>query len=563
MSDRDSLPQEIRDLLDAYCDDLIDDDRLRKLESYLLADEDARRAFVTYFQLHTELRFVLRAHRAVDSVLQSIDDPPTYQEHAPWRRWGVAIAAVLLVGFGALTWSRTAKQAATPPSVTVRPRPEVKIANGLAMVVKLDGVQWEPSDVAPPIEGNLLAAGRLRIKSGRAILSMLTGVELIVEGPADLELIAHDEVLCHQGKLRARVPEEAEGFVVTGPGSAVVDLGTEFGLNIHTDGSTLGKVFKGKVQAVLTSATGAYRRSRLIRDGGDAFEMDALTGRIHPSSAPEDFVSPSKTAVKPLILNDSYRDVILQSRPWSYWRFESDANNEIPNEIPGRPPLRVNGPIRLSDSVKGNRSAIFADSDASQYLEPNGLWNPPRHPGYSVELWFLSQTIGHFSLATLISDAPNAKRPQDPATLHFRYILELTSRVRKKLHQPASVRLLHRFPGSWNDSGDNLYSDRCYIPYRWHHVVGQMNEDRMEVFLDGEPAPPLTVDSGYSNQPFQLLFGRLTTILDAPLPHGKTLDDTRRQLIGRMDELTLYDRPLTVEEIRHHYRLGRGQASSK
>ena len=57
-----------------------------------------------------------------------------------------------------------------------------------------------------------------------------------MEGPADLELIAIDRVFCRRGRLRTRVPDGAEGFVVSGPGSAVMDLGTEFALNVEADG---------------------------------------------------------------------------------------------------------------------------------------------------------------------------------------------------------------------------------------------------------------------------------------------------------------------------------------
>jgi len=558
MSDYHDLPSEIQELIDAYCDDIIDDDQLQKLEAYLVDHEEARTAFITAVQLHIELRFTVRAGRAADSVLQLIDDSPKRRGSISWR-WWTASAAALLIGLGlTASWPKGNRGA----DVRVRPRPKVGITKSLAMLVKLDEVRWEPSAVSPPTEGDLLAAGRFRFKSGRVTLSMLTGVALVVEGPADLELVSHDSVVCHRGKLRARVPEGAEGFVVTGPGSAVVDLGTEFGLNVHSNGTTQGKVFKGRVQAVLTSETGAYRRTRLIRDGGNAFEMDALTGRINAASAREDFVSPSKPVVKPLVLDRGYRDEILRSGPWAYWRFETMKGGLIPNEVANRPALRVNGPIQLSDPVEGNKSAVFSDGEAHQYLELDGLWGPPRHPGFAVELWFLSETIGHYSLATLLADDPRSPRPKDPSTLHFRFILELTSRVRRMLHQPASVRLLHRFPAAWNDSGDNLYSDQCFVPYRWYHVVGQLNDDRMEIFLDGEPTAPLVVDPTYSNQPFQLLLGRLTTILSDPTPLGKTLDDTKRQLVGRMDEVALYERPLSAEEILHHYRLRRDRSRS-
>src|SRR4051812_18411405 len=90
--------------------------------------------------------------------------------------------------------------------------------------------------VGQPVEGEILAARRLRLRAGGATLTFLSGVTLTLEGPADLDLVTIDRVFCRLGRLRARVPEGAEGFVVASPGSAVVDMGTEFGLNVEADG---------------------------------------------------------------------------------------------------------------------------------------------------------------------------------------------------------------------------------------------------------------------------------------------------------------------------------------
>lgn len=415
------------------------------------------------------------------------------------------------------------------------------------MVVKLEGLRWEATDHAQPSEGDILAAGRLRFRSGRLFLNMFTGVSLVVEGPADVELLSFDKVHVRSGRLRARVPEGAEGFVVSGPGSAVVDLGTEFGLNITSDGKMQGKVFKGMVEAALLNQEGTYRRSRTMDPQSKTFNINPQTEVIDAGTQAEDFVSLWTQATSPLVLDPGYRDAVLQAGPWGYWRFDSLADGVVPNEIEGHPSLRAEGPIHLSSPARGNRSAVFDGGATGQYLTVDGLWEPARHPGYAVELWFVSQGISHAALATLLEDSP-ARPVSHSSELHFKFLLELTSRVRGKLHQPASLRLLHRFPTSYN-GGDNLYSKLNYMPYRWHHLVGQMKEDRMELYLDGAPTPPLEVDPVYSNRASQVILGRLTTI-------AKHDEDTSRPFVGWMDEVALYNRPLTVEEIQHHHRLG-------
>ena len=232
---------------------------------------------------------------------------PPRRTWLPWTIAAAACVASVLAG-GLAIRRRPGVAPPRPPAVTRADRQtpaggdrRITSGNALAMVVKLDGAEWEPGGGPHPTEGDLLAAVRLRLRSGRATLSMLTGVVLVAEGPADVELVSADEVLCHRGKLRARVPEEAEGFVVSGPGSAVVDLGTEFGLNIGPDGQARGKVFEGEVEAAVFNDAGTSRRSQLMGES-DAFRIDPRAGRIEALTSPEGFIAPSDLASPALVL---------------------------------------------------------------------------------------------------------------------------------------------------------------------------------------------------------------------------------------------------------------------
>jgi hypothetical protein len=74
----------------------------------------------------------------------------------------------------------------------------------------------------------------------------------------------------------------------------------------------------------------------------------------------------------------------------------------------------------------------------------------------------------------------------------------------------------------------------------------------MEVYLNGTLQSSQAIGPGGSTAPCQVILGRLTT-----LTAYKTIHHTgfRRPFLGLMDEVALYDRPLTAEEIRAHYRL--------
>jgi hypothetical protein len=555
------MEPDMSDLLNAWLGREIDPARYEQLLGRLRADEVFRREFVAEVRMYGMLKTVqspeprwLRLEDDLgwsaaeafptdgleDRVAGRLDD--LTRVHRTWRRkWLVAAAAVLIAAVSLATlWPN---RRGPIPVATTRPYPRVETTAGLAMVLKLDGVTWEPAGEPHPAEGDVLAAGRFRFGSGRATLSMLTGVVLGVEGPADFELVAFDRVLCHRGRMRARVPAGAEGFLVLGPSSAVIDLGTEFGLNVATDGKMRGQVFEGTLEAALLSAEGTPQRSLFLdaaqASASKAFEVDSRSGHIEVIATSEDFIRASERVAPPLTLGVDYPAAVRSARPWGYWRFSAINGAAIANEIPGRPALRSTGPIRLGAGPDGNRWAEFRAEQGRQFLELRELWNPTWHPGFAVEFWFMPVAIGYSSMVSIVA-------PRN--TNRHAFLMELTSLVRKSIHKPASVRLLHRWPAA-GGGGDDTYSHEPYVPYRWHHVVGQVKNDRIELYLDGRLSSELTITPEHSDRPCQLLLGRLTSLPGT----GPSID---RPFVGRMDEVALYDHPLTLEEIANHRRLG-------
>jgi hypothetical protein len=69
----------------------------------------------------------------------------------------------------------------------------------------------------------------------------------LIEGPAELQLISSGEATCTRGKLSANVPPQAKGFRINTPKGTIVDLGTEFGLDV-SEASSEVHVFKGEVE---------------------------------------------------------------------------------------------------------------------------------------------------------------------------------------------------------------------------------------------------------------------------------------------------------------------------
>jgi hypothetical protein len=364
---------------------------------------------------------------------------------------------------------------------------------------------------------------------------------LSVQGPADLDLPSAERIYCRRGKLRARVPPGAEGFTVLAPGAAVVDLGTEFGLNVAADGMAELMVFEGQAEVSVLNAQGYTLRSQLL-EGKQAVRVDPGAGRIREvPAAPDDFVVAPERIPPALVLDPTYPDAVQRSKPWGYWRFQAMTDRLIRNEVADRPPLRAVGPVKLAGAPGGNRSIQFEPTPEQQYLKMDGSWTAPRQTGYAVELWVLPEDFNGSILVSLFSRV-------NPGAQNHLFLLELVGRRHHLVLEPFTVRYLDRWPPG-TDGGVNAFSRRMYVPCRWLHLVAQKVGDRQELYMDGSLVGTAEAESEAATGACRLLVGRLRT--------GKHWRPNQiRQFVGRLDELAVYDHPLSPEDIRRHYELG-------
>jgi hypothetical protein len=270
---------------------------------------------------------------------------------------------------------------------------------------------------------------------------------------------------------------------------------------------------------------------------------------VPESPDPARFPSPLEPDLS-LPVAAGYPALVRAAGPWGYWRFEVTDGGRIPNEIPGRPALKVNGPI----DVAGGRAG-FRLSTGDQVLISEGTWSPPRDPGFAIEFWVLSNEVNNEAMASLIPDTPPGKVVLHHALVELRRPQSLWrdhTDVGPEWVAPAgTLRFVYRDPPL--DKGPaSLLTDRVCVPYRWHHVVAQKTGDRLEVYLDGRLAasgePP--VPPAGPPPDCRLVLGQLKTVSQ------KEWHQTRK-FVGLMDEVAVYERPLSRDEIRTHSAGGR------
>ncbi|MCB1206910.1 MAG: hypothetical protein KDN18_21840 [Verrucomicrobiae bacterium] len=183
-----------------------------------------------------------------------------------WTFLAAAAALALLVN-GWLFW----KQA------TFTRTEESFHAPGVAVLSRVVDPEWGGEGSAPSVD-EAIPAGVFSLRSGLAQIEFFSGATVIVEGPVELDLESAWRVVCRSGRLRAFVPEPAQGFTIVTPDYEAVDLGTEFALSVGSDGRSEVHVVDGEVRLDATDGrelrhlgAGAAVRAK----GGELTEIES------------------------------------------------------------------------------------------------------------------------------------------------------------------------------------------------------------------------------------------------------------------------------------------------
>ena len=260
--------------------------------------------------------------------------------------------------------------------------------------------------------------------------------------------------------------------------------------------------FEGRIGEV------AWFQSSL--SGKDAKRLHTLSGITPP---------PKPLPPRPAMTRgptDTYAKAVMQSKPIAYWRLRDSAKDSAPNGRHGEFEKEA-GPMALDqdgDSFKGGRMRA----------EIEGIGDT-----YSIEFWFRNSL-------------PNNSRPVT-AYLFSRGIDGMKEAEGDHLGIGGTYGLAGRFLVYQGNQSKGLLTGLAQVaPKSWHHVVMVREGERIRVYLNGNPKPDIDGKFARSypkSHPQFFLGGR---------------NDNFANLQGRLDEVALYDRALTPEEISVHYR---------
>lgn len=554
------MSEDIVPLLGELVDGRLNADELERLRARLAEDPQALETYTKWMHLHALLSLDLQ-HASDLSFTQPIGSgriatrsTQNFVNAGGRRRWwiGAAFAAVaasilfviaLWPGHGADKTHRTAATTQLSPGVAYNPADDFNRMSADSVAVLANVADAIGPGVAELTVGSPVGQGRFVIDSGLVQLEFLSGANVVIEGPAELDLKSSQLIVCHRGKLRVRVPEQAKGFSVDTPHYRAVDLGTEFGVSVGDRDATEVHVFQGEVEVfglekgrpkINPSAPETLRIGAGLRTSGDGHE-----DRTTADSAK--FVDAERMLQ---ILSQEGR------KRYSAWqeqckRWQTDSHTVVYYNLDGHKP---------SSRVLQNKSASKLDSlngaivgcrwtegrwPGKQALEFKGVEDrvrlniPGEFRSITLSCWIRIDGFDRRLGSIFLTDG------HDVGEAHWQFTDSGQLLLGVKADPQQSQEYLSASVLKPTDLG------------RWVHIACVYDDEKLEVshYLDGERVYSFPI-----TKRIPLHFGPVE--LGNWVPQDLK-NDRIRNLNGRVDEFLLLDRSMSDDEIHDLYAAGR------
>ena len=243
----DKLFEEVHRLATAAVEGTLSPQEQADFEELIQTNPEARQAYGDYMLETATLRSWASSQPAPANGRHRNANSVSLRSLNPWQhpvRFGIAVATLTVVCWLVFLYvfvpRHNSRQVAEPGAL---PDPAVAVITGS------HAAMWAGQDTENRDGQQLYRGDELQLDDGLAEIIFRTGVHVVVEGPAVLQLSSLSEFRLDQGAVSVKVPEAATGFTVNTPVARVVDLGTEFGVAVAEDsGASDVHVFVGKVR---------------------------------------------------------------------------------------------------------------------------------------------------------------------------------------------------------------------------------------------------------------------------------------------------------------------------
>ncbi|QDU75865.1 FecR protein [Bremerella volcania] len=508
------------ELMSKYLFGLSTDYDSRQLKQWLKQTPENVREFTRAVYLHQAIRDhlsgeeVLRSEIEADESASPANDTcdlanSDHSESAylPQRRtlW-FSIALSLLVGIGITAW-------------TLVPPFEQEIV-GVARVLEQRDAVFESSSMSPHHSG-ILSGGTYSLTNGELLIRFHGGALGVIRAPTQFQINSISSVRLHRGQIAVTCPSrDSRGFRVKVPHGDIVDLGTEFGVEVDKFGDAHVYVFQGTVVA-------QNANNRVTLKVGDAARISKAQGVVSANVSPSTFYRQRDWEMPSLLKRAGGEANLANDSNLLLWLPMSRLQGQttpVNLAMGGRNPVVLQTAIAFHASDSGLHELSVTNSHDALHMNV-----PGNHRQLTLAAWVRfskEQGPDREHRGILMSDSF-----QDRGEVHwqrkghdFRLTISTGKRGQHEIFRAPTGRLE-------ND--------------RWYHLASVIDLDQRKVthYLDGVEVGQQRVQSVIG----KVSLGECTLGAWAPGAEPETDD---RSLNGDLDDVMIWNRALDAEQIR-------------
>ncbi len=550
---------EFETLLDLLCEEQLTPEQALQLEEAITSDEEACWHYLCYVHVHGMLAWNAghsakprRPSQEREEDISSVEIPILPPMEGPSStlgslltsvRFAYTVAAVSLTFALTVAWFALKPPAADDFWVTST---FLETAESVGQITGLADCQWEESATAAS-HGDAVALGRrYALRSGALEITYDRGAKVILQGPVVYDVASTNGGFLHQGKMTGKITTpRAKGFTVRTPTVAVVDLGTEFGVEVGKEGHTTSHVFQGSVKLLTMAQSGESTAFVLNKD--EAARVERAPDRkkavvIVPCGAAqaEQFIHDGQ--LDSFHRWEAYRQELRRDPSLlAYYDFQPrvDKPDVLPNVTAnGEHSLdgRIEKAVWTSGRMPGKRALQFTGQ--GEHVDIN---LPQEVDSLTVAAWLYVESVDpQCEAAGLLMSCGWDK----PGQLHWQL-----------LPDGRMVAGVQGMPAEGRKRSDTVVSllDRGGF-HRWTHVATVHDQKAMTLtfYYDGQLVETVKLTS---SGPTKICLG--------PASIGWWGGDAKRlenhaprDFCGRIDEMAIFGRPLSGNEIRRMVEAG-------
>lgn len=539
------LPKDEQQWIEDYLNETISQEDFEALEERMRTSPELRACLRSYLSLDHSLRMTAEenAEAASNSAtapwLSAVGDETSSAPVFPI--WPTALAACIAFIFGLMLMKVN-----EPKTSEVAQKQESKQkahAKGFAAINQLNDAQWAQG--SPGFRrGDTLSSETITLESGMAEIQFFSGAVMTLKGPSEITLQSAWEATCLDGNIRMRVPPAARGFKLNTDSSQIIDLGTEFGLQVR-DGESNVEVFEGEIavthegedQGVLEEGHALGMKT----DGPAA--VTALGSIAYPTSMSSSAaISKSRDGFAQW---QAYREYLREdSRLLAYYTFEDGNDRGLTPSLTTPRNSDLDGAIILAEPVAGRWSGL---KPALEFRRPGARVRvniPGEFQAFTFASWVRIDGLNHEYSAFFMGDGYENGEPHWQIRNDGKVMLSVM--VHQDLPHPRhpESRFHHVYlsPQIWDIS----------MSGQWIHLAATMDPEKREVchYLNGEQVSKETITDEFFVEKFRIGNGEIG---NWGQPFRKDPSFAIRNLNGRMDEMAIFKAALSAGEIQNLY----------